>query len=140
MHTAGPIPCIGLKGFLATVLSEVSFGSDQQCPLKETINCYFTLDHQQRVNGKVLNYDQFVDHIRHLRTHVASGRIEIVEALREGNRITDRHRVHITKSDGSAIQLEVFLFGELAADGRICRMDEVSRVIVGTTSDANLGF
>ena len=46
----------------------------------------------------------------------------------------------VRESDGSAIQLEVFLFGELAADGRICHMDEVSRVIVGTTSDANLGF
>ena len=73
-----------------------------------------------------------------LRSLVAEGRIEVLEALRVGERIADRHRVTLTKSDGSTRKFEVYLFGTLDPDGRLCRVDEVTRVVVGGAGDAAL--
>jgi hypothetical protein len=69
---------------------------------------------------------------------VGEGRIEVLEALRVGERIADRHRVTLTKPDGSSSQIEVYLFGTLSSDGRLRRVDEVTRVVVGGVGDAAL--
>jgi predicted SnoaL-like aldol condensation-catalyzing enzyme len=127
-----------LKTFIAAVLTEVCFGSEEQRPVEETIDRYFTPDYRQRTDGETLTRDAFVDHIRHLRTRVVSGQIEVVEALREGNLIADRHRVRAVKPDGSKLEVEVYLFGELAADDRLRRVDEASRVISGGAAEADL--
>ena len=44
----------------------------------------------------------------------------------------------MTKRDGTVSQLEIYLFGELAADGRLRRVDEVSRVVAGAEGDTSL--
>jgi hypothetical protein len=77
-------------------------------------------------------------HVRTLRSLVGEGRIEVLEALRVGERIADRHRVSLTKSDGSTSQIEVYLFGTLDPDGRLRRVDEVTRVVIGGAEDAAL--
>jgi hypothetical protein len=69
---------------------------------------------------------------------VAKGAIEVLEALRDGDRIADRRRVTVTKRDGTTSQLEVYLFGELARDGRLRRVDEVSRGSAGDEADSAL--
>lgn len=66
------------------------------------------------------------------------GAAEVIEALRDGGRIADRHRVTVTKRDGTNSQLEVYLFGELAKDGHLRRVDEISRVIAGDEADSVL--
>jgi len=73
-----------------------------------------------------------------LRSLVAQGRIEVLEGLGVGERIADRHRVTLTKNDGTTSEIEVSLFGTLDAQGRLRRVDEVSRVVVGGEADAAL--
>jgi hypothetical protein len=63
---------------------------------------------------------------------------QVLEALGVGERIADRHRVTVTKSDGSTSEIEVYLFGTLDPDGRLRRVDEVTRVVVGEADDADL--
>ncbi len=128
-----------LKRFLAAALTEVCFGDEARHPLLATVDRYFAPDYRQRVDGETLTRAEFVDHIRHLRQRVAGGRIEVIEALRQGDRIADRHLVFATKPDGSEVRAEVYLFGELAADGRIRRVDEVTRMLAGAEADSDLG-
>jgi len=127
-----------LKAFLAAVLTEVCFGDETQHPLTPTIDRYFAPDYRQRADGVELDRASFEAHIRHVRSTVSSATVEIMETLQEGNRIADRHLIQATKRDGSVIQVEVHLFGELAQDGRIRRINEVSRLIAGTKTDAQL--
>jgi hypothetical protein len=46
--------------------------------------------------------------------------------------------VTVTRRDGTTSQIEVYLFGEFAGDGRLRRVDEVSRVLAGGRGDAGL--
>jgi len=71
---------------------------------------YFAPDYQQRTDGELVDREGFADH----------------------------HLVTVTKFDGSSSKIEVYLFGEFADDGRLRRVDEVSRVVTGSKEDGNL--
>jgi hypothetical protein len=124
--------------FIARALGEVCFGDEGRYPLEATIDRYFAPDYEQRTDGEIADRNDFIEHIRALRAVVASGEIEVIEVVRQGDRIADRHRVTVTKRDGARSQLEVYLFGQFAEDGRLQRVDEVSRLITGNDEDANL--
>jgi hypothetical protein len=127
-----------LATYIETALTEVCFGGEDSHPLEATIDRYFAPDYQQRTDGELVDRDGFAAHIKVLRGLVAHGEVEVLEALRDGDRIADRHRISVTKRDGTVSQLEIYLFGELAADGRLRRVDEVSRVVAGAEGDASL--
>ena len=42
------------------------------------------------------------------------------------------------KRDGATSRIEVYLFGELASDGRLRRVEEISRIVDGDQADARL--
>jgi hypothetical protein len=133
-----PNPHHDLAAYLETALTEVCFGREEEHPLQATVDRYFTADYQQRTDGELADRDGFAAHIQAVRGLAAAGRIEVLEAVRDGSRIADRHRVTVTKRDGTVSELEVYLFGELAADGRLCRVEEISRVVRGDRGDATL--
>ena len=124
--------------FVETALNEVCFGDDGTHPLDATIDRYFTPDYQQRTDGELLDRDGFAAHIRAVRALAASGRIEVREAVRQGHRIADRHEVTVTRHDGTTSRIEIYLFGELADDGRLRRVDEISRLLDGDDRDTHL--
>eukprot|EP01037_Dinobryon_pediforme_P022583 gene22583-23789_t len=76
---------------------------------------------------------------RKLREVVVSARIEVLDELRDGNRYADRHRVHVTKHDGSKVVQEVYLFAELDAEGRFARIEETTLMLEGVESDREMG-
>lgn len=124
--------------YLETLLGEVCFGDQDTHPLEETIDRYFTPDYQQRTDGELTSRDGFAEHIRAVRSLAVSGTVKVRDVVREGNRIADRHEVTITKRDGNTSRIEVYLFGEFAADGRLRRVEEISRLLAGHESDATL--
>ncbi|MFC4331132.1 nuclear transport factor 2 family protein [Streptomyces andamanensis] len=107
--------------------------------VEEAAGRHFTPDYRQRTDGDWADRAAFLDHIAHLRTVVDGGRIEVHEELRDGTRYADRHTVHITKKDGSAVAMEVYLFAELAADGRFRRIEETTLMLQGAEDDRTLG-
>ena len=131
-------PGADLAAFIEVVLAEVCFGDDATHPLEATIDRYFTPDYQQRTDGELVGRDGFTAHIRALRALAAGGSVRVLEALRAGNRVADRHEVIVTKRDGTTSRLEVYLFGELASDGRLRRVEEISRIVDGDQADARL--
>lgn len=122
--------------FVETALNEVCFGDDQHHPLEATIDRYFAPDYRQYTDGEVTDRDGFAAHIAALRALTVAGRIEVLEIVRQGNRIADRHEVTVTRRDGTTSRMEIYLFGELAADGRLRRVDEISHPLDG--HDAHL--
>ncbi len=61
------------------------------------------------------------------------------EELVEGTKYADRHTVHVTKKDGSAVSMEVYLFGEFASDGRFSRIEETTLLLQGADADRTMG-
>lgn len=132
-------PAHSPAAYIETVLTEVCFGGEDSHPLEATIDRYFTPDYQQRTDGELADRDGFTGHVKALRALTANGSVQVREVIRDGSRIADRHEVTVTKRDGTTSRIEVYLFGEFAEDGRLRRIDEVTRVLAGSQSDAELG-
>jgi hypothetical protein len=80
-----------------------------------------------------------VDNITHLRAIVATGSVQVHDEFVIGHHYADRHTVDVTKIDGSAVRMEVYLFGEFAPDGRFRRIEETTLMLHGAKGDRNLG-
>lgn len=124
--------------FIETVLADVCFGQEDSHPLEAAIDRYFTPDYTQSTDGETIGRDGFAAHMRALRALAAHGTVRVGAVIRDGNRIADRHEVTITKRDGTTSRVEIYLFGEFADDGRLRRVDEISRVIDGVEGDTHL--
>ncbi|MFF8352672.1 nuclear transport factor 2 family protein [Streptomyces chartreusis] len=100
---------------------------------------HFAPDYRQRTNGEWSDRASFVQHMTRLRSLVRSGHIEVHEELRDGPRYADRHTVTITQHNGRTSRTEVYLFAQLAPDGRFQRVEETTLLVTGHPDDGNLG-
>ncbi|MEV7414872.1 nuclear transport factor 2 family protein [Streptomyces sp. NPDC089919] len=107
--------------------------------LAEAADRHFTPDYRQRTDGAWADRDQFLDHIAHLRTLIATAEIEVHEELRDGLGYADRHTCHVTKKDGTTVTMEVYLFATLSPDGRFHRIEETTLMLKGSDTDRTLG-
>ncbi|WP_268984045.1 nuclear transport factor 2 family protein [Streptomyces fuscigenes] len=107
--------------------------------VEEAADRHFTPGYRQRTDGTWDDRAGFVEHIGHLRTVVAGGHVVVHDELRDGRKYADRHTVHLTKRDGSALRVEVYAFGDLASDGRFSRVEETTLMIEGAEADRGIG-
>jgi hypothetical protein len=107
--------------------------------LHEAIDRHFSPDYRQRTDGRWDDRSQFTAHIAHLREVVAGGSVTVHDELRDGDRYADRHTVEVVKTDGATVRMEVYLFAELAADGRFRRIEETTLLLAGAEADRGLG-
>lgn len=107
--------------------------------LDEAADRHFAPDYRQRTDGRWADRTDFLTHIAHLRTAVAHGSVEVHEEFVDGDRYADHHTVDATKTDGSTVRMEVYLFGEFAPDGRFRRIEETTLMLAGAEEDRNLG-
>jgi hypothetical protein len=99
----------------------------------------FTPTYTQDVDGKVLSFPEFVDHIRHLRTATTSIKVKVSQFLRDGNQLAERHTVLVEFSNKPRSEFEVFLFGVVDDDGRLSSVVETVRHAKGDAEDKDLG-
>ncbi|MFE3329630.1 nuclear transport factor 2 family protein [Streptomyces sp. NPDC059176] len=122
---------------IATALKDLVF--NPALDLHEAADRHFAPDYRQRTNGEWDDRDGFLEHIAHLRTVIAEGTVEVHDELYDGLRYADRHTVRVTKKDGSTVRMEVYVFAELATDGRFRRLEEVTLMLEGSDADRGLG-
>ncbi|MEV0193886.1 nuclear transport factor 2 family protein [Kitasatospora purpeofusca] len=124
---------------IARALDDLLFAPDPDLPLDEAVARHFAPDYRQRTNGVWSDRAGFVEHIAKLRSLVREGRVEVHDELRDGTRYADRHTVTVTKFDGHTSRIEVYLFAELAPDGRFARVEETTLLLSGAEDDRELG-
>ncbi|MGW3327389.1 nuclear transport factor 2 family protein [Streptomyces virginiae] len=108
--------------------------------LTEAIDRHFTPDYRQRTNGVWSDRASFTQHMTRLRSLIRSGHIEVHDELRDAARYADRHTVTLVHEDGHTSRTEVYLFAQLAADGRFRRVEETTLLVTGHADDENLGL
>ncbi|AYV25224.1 SnoaL-like domain protein [Streptomyces sp. ADI95-16] len=123
----------GIKAALTDLLL------NEELTLTDAADRHFTPDYRQRTDGEWADRSQFLDHIAHLRTLVATGEIEVHEELHDGDKYADRHTCHIVKKDGTAVSMEVYVFADMAPDGRFRRIEETTLMLKGSDADRTLG-
>ncbi|KAL7795763.1 hypothetical protein V8C37DRAFT_373344 [Trichoderma ceciliae] len=71
------------------------------------------------------DFDGFSAHIRRLREMKLSVDLTIVQFLRDGNQLAERHVSKTTLKDGTEMRAETLMFAEIAEDGRVDWINEV---------------
>ncbi|HEY0177105.1 MAG TPA: nuclear transport factor 2 family protein [Pedobacter sp.] len=120
-----------VKEAFAEVLANPEFN-------EQTIARYFGPDYQQHVDGKVLNYDQFVSHMKVIKQKTTALQFDYKTIIQEGNIVFTNHLVKVTKPDGTLA--EAHLIAEFHIEnGQIVYCNELSRLLIGEERDRDLG-
>jgi len=99
------------------------------------IPLFFTDDYVQTTDGITCDRKEFEQHVRHLASVVRSIQFEVLDALQQGERLADRHSVHVAYRDGRKASIEVYLFGT-THNGRLRRVHEITRISPETQRSA----
>jgi hypothetical protein len=90
---------------------------------------YHTPDYELINDGVLLTRQRLLDHIRPARKRAAGLRVEVEQALVDGDQVAARYRLIAEMHKGGTITTEIYMFGELAADGRLRRATQATRTL-----------
>ncbi|KAF5575987.1 hypothetical protein FPCIR_12832 [Fusarium pseudocircinatum] len=99
----------------------------------------FTEDYTSIVDGKCIDFPEFVEHIQHLRQVTTAIKVQVTHFLRQGDQLAERHFVTVEFSNKPLSKYEVFLFATVDESGRIKRLVETLSQTDGLEEHKNLG-
>ncbi|MGV9776492.1 nuclear transport factor 2 family protein [Streptosporangium sp. NPDC003464] len=121
-----------LADFLITYIRDMAVSDEEPDAI---LDRYFVPDFEYCNDGLVIDRQRMIDHVRPVRKNVDkeamtaddwSG-VEIHEALVSGDRIAARWTLRTKLRKGKTFAAEIYMFGHLAPDGRIRRIDQISK-------------
>jgi hypothetical protein len=115
-----------MTGYLTAFVRELTFGADDP---GEVIDRYHAPGFEQVNDGIVLDRAKLVAHARPARKNVVALELDVHDTLLAGDRVAARYTLHADMRTGVRLSNEIFLFGELAPDGRLQRVVSSSRTV-----------
>ncbi|MDO4642495.1 MAG: hypothetical protein Q4A74_01490 [Cardiobacteriaceae bacterium] len=106
---------------------------------ERSIHQHFSADYEQKVDGKTLNLEQFIEHMRLQKQHIHEVKTTFLTLVEEGHTVFSHHIVHAEKQDGSRIAVQVIAQFDFDDEGKIRACDELTRLLEGTSEDADIG-
>ncbi|MEV6844608.1 nuclear transport factor 2 family protein [Actinoplanes sp. NPDC051411] len=113
-----------LAGYLTRYPQEVSFGDEEPAAV---FRRYHTDDFVLRNDGIDLDRDRLLAHVRSGRRNVEEINVEVHQTLTSGSRVAGRYTLTAVMRRGQVIATEIYMFGEVTADGRLHRVEQLSR-------------
>ena len=105
---------------------------------EKTCEKYFSKQYTQYVDGKVLNFDEFVKHMKMLMMTIKSAKVDFKHIIAEGDKVATVHQVDAIKENGEHVKVQVNAMMQIL-DGKIVLCDELTFLIHGDKSDHDLG-
>ena len=105
---------------------------------EEIISKYFSSDYIQYVDGHVLDYSDFVKHMKKQKTLINSAKVTIDRCIVEKNKICTVHRVDINKKNDENISVKVIAYFEIENE-KIILCDELTKLLQGSKEDHDIG-
>lgn len=93
------------------------------------VDRYFSSGFRQVSDGIVIDREKLIAHLRPVLKMVESGQCDVLEALADGDRLAARMIIRAVTRQGKRIDTEVHLFGDLDAQGRFSRLDQITRTL-----------
>ncbi|MEU1839371.1 nuclear transport factor 2 family protein [Micromonospora chersina] len=115
-----------LTSYLIRYPQEAGLGDEDPATV---LDRYHTPDYELVNDGVLLDRKRLLDHIRPARKRAAGLRVEVEQALVDGDQVAARFRLIAELHKGGTITTEIYMFGELAADGRLRRAIQATRTI-----------
>ena len=122
-------PRTDLAAYLVRYSQEAGLGDEDPATV---LDRYHAPDYELVNDGVLLDRKRLLDHIRPARKRVAGVHVEVEQTLVDGDWVAARYRLIAEMRKGSTITTEIYMFGELASDGRLRRATQVTRTISST--------
>ncbi|MFD2762980.1 nuclear transport factor 2 family protein [Micromonospora eburnea] len=119
----GPTPGRDLAGYLRSYVQEMAFGDEAPDVI---LDRYHTPDIAWYSDGLHLDRERLVAHARPVRRTVTSCSLDIHDTLTCDNRVAARFTLTAV-TRGRTVATEIHMFGQLAPDGRLRRIDQITR-------------
>lgn len=99
------------------------------------VDRYHTPDIVQIADGHRIDRDKLIAHTRPVRKNQPSARMEVHEAVANGDRIAARYTLHV-QDRRRTLAIEVHFFGQFTDDGRMRRAHMLTRTLpAGPSAD-----
>jgi len=105
---------------------------------EKVIHKYFHLEYKQHVDGKILNFDQFVDHMKAIKDTLDSVKIYFEHLIEENDSVCSVHYAEGKKKDGNIVKAKVIAFFKFEQD-KLILCDEMTHLVEGNTEDEDMG-
>ncbi|WFE47794.1 nuclear transport factor 2 family protein [Verrucosispora sp. WMMD1129] len=112
-----------VTAYLMHYPQEVTFGEDAAT----VFDRYHTPDFVMCNDGIHLDRERLLAHVRPARKRATSVRVEVHETVNSAERVAARYTLTADMATGKTIATEIYMFGQLSADGRLRRIDQVTR-------------
>lgn len=120
-----------LAQYLVEYVDAVAFGADDPA---DVIDRYHTPDIVWHSDGIALDRARLVAHGRPARKNVTACRVDVAETLVSGARVAARYTLSATMRNKREIVTESYLFGELADDGRLRTVHQLTRTLTPSSN------
>lgn len=118
------VPAGDFVAYLTNYPQEIVFGAEAASAVFDR---YHTSDVVLRNDGLALDRDRLLAHVRPAQKNATSIDVEVHDAVVDGDRIAARYTLTAVMRAGRTVATEVYMFGTLAPDGRLCRIDQITR-------------
>jgi len=105
--------------------------NERDLTVEDALSRHFTDDFHQSTDGDWIGRAELADRMNQLRLVVDRAEIRVIDELANGSDYAERHVLSATLRDGSTMAQEVFLFAQIAADGRFGSLEELVRPLSG---------
>lgn len=120
---------LDFTGYLSAYTEEMAFTDEDPGVI---VDRYHTPDIEWFTDGVRLDREKLVAHARPVRRNAASVRIDVHDVLVTGAKIAARYTLSATMRKGREVVTEIYMFAVLGPDGRIRRIDQITRTPIAT--------
>jgi len=117
-------PGADLAGYLTRYPHELTFGDEESAAVFDR---YHTDDFVLRNDGIPLDRQRLLAHVRVGRRNATQVHVDVHDALVMNERVAARYTLTAVMRRGQVIVTDIHMFGELAPDGRLQRVEQLSR-------------
>jgi len=115
---------VTVAAYLTRYPQEVTFGEEDAGTVFDR---YHTPDFVMCNDGIQLDREKLLAHVRPARKRAKGVRVEVHETLNTADRVAARYTLTADMATGNTIATEIYMFGRLSADGRLRRVDQITR-------------
>jgi hypothetical protein len=124
---------VNVATYLTRYPQEITFGQEDPGAVFDR---YHTPDFVMCSDGIALDRDRLLAHVRPARKRAKGVHVEVHETMTTTDRVAARYTLTADMASGSSIATEIYMFGQRAADGRLRRVDQITRDV---SSDRGAG-
>ena len=126
MTTASLMTATDLAAYLVRYPEELTFGDEDP---ENVLDRYHTPDYELVNDGVTVDRQRLLEHVGPARKRAVEVKVDVDEALVDGDWVAARYRLTATMRKGGVITTEIYMFGHLAADGRLRRVTQATRTL-----------